>query len=261
MTPTRRAPPIRFGIALAALSVAGLAGTPRALAAAESPYAQALAAPGRSAQDLERDARDKPAEVLAFAGFKRGMRIADIFGAAGYYSEILTHVVGPDGKVLLVNNPPYARFAAKGLAERFKDGRLPEIERIVAPSDNLGLGHQKLDAALFVMSYHDLYWEDKDGFPHIDAAQFLEQIRDAIKPGGLLLIVDHAAVAGTGNSAAQTLHRIDEQFAVKDWGAHGFELVKNYDGLRNSADDHLKAVFDPSIRGKTDRFVQLYRRR
>ena len=248
------------GMIIAALLVGATGSEALAAEATPSVYAQALATPGRSDKDKERDARDKPAEVLAFAGFKRGMRIADIFGAGGYYSEILAAVVGPQGKVLLVNNPGYARFAAKAMAERFKDGRLAAVERMEVPSEHLGLGKETLDGALFVMSYHDLYWEDKDGFPRIDAAQFLEQVRAAMKPGAILLIVDHAAVEGSGSAPAQTLHRIDEKFAIADWKSHGFELVKSYDGLRNPADDRLKPVFDEAIRGKTDRFVHVYRR-
>ena len=244
---------------LAVLLACSVLVAPATLAAA-SPYAAALAAPGRSDPDKERDARDKPAEVLAFAGFKSGMRIADVFGGGGYYSEILAHVVAPNGKVLLINDPAYAHFAAADLAVRFKDGRLAEVEQRVVPNDNLGFKNGELDAALFVMSYHDLYFEDKDGFPRIDAKQFLDQIHAAIKPGGLLLVVDHSALAGSGNAPAQTLHRIDEKWATADLKAHGFKLVKTFDGLRNPADDRSKLVFDPSIRGKTDRFVHLYRR-
>jgi predicted methyltransferase len=224
-------------------------------------YAAALAAADRSDKDRERDARERPAEVLAFAGFGPGMRIADLFGGGGYYSEILAHVVGPKGKVLLVNNPPYAAFAKDDQAVRFKDGRLSAVERVVAPSDNLGLGSAKLDAALFVMSYHDLYYAEAKDFPRIDAGQFLDQVQRALKPGGHLLIVDHVAAPGTGSAPAQTLHRIDEEFTVKDLAAHGFELVGRFDGLRNATDDHSKLVFDPAVRGHTDRFVHLYRRR
>ena len=249
-----------LGVLLAGLALGATVGVAAAPAAPASIYARALATPGRSAEDLERDQRDRPAEVLAFAGFKPGMRIADIFGGGGYYSEILAAIVGPKGKVLLVNDPAYARFAAKGIAARFKDGRLAQVERLEVPNEALGLGTGTLDAALFVMSYHDLYFEDKDGFPRIDAAQFLEQVHAAIKPGGLLLVVDHSALPGTGKAPAQTLHRIDEKFAISDLGSHGFRLLKTYDGLRHPEDDRLKGVFDAAIRGKTDRFVHLYRR-
>ena len=76
----------------------------------------------------------------------------------------------------------------------------------------------------------------------------------------MFLIVDHAARSGTGKDAAQDLHRIDEAFAQRDIESHGFRLEKTWDGLRNSADEHTKRVFDPAIRGRTDRFVHVYRR-
>ena len=245
------------GLAVAASTMparAASTGTPELI------YERALATPGRSDKDLARDARDRPAEVLAFAGFKPGMRIADLFGGGGYYSEILSYVVGPKGRVLLVNNAPYASYAAEDLAVRFKDGRLAQVERLVVPNEDLKLGRNTLDGALFVMSYHDLYFYDKEHFPRIDAAQFLEQVRKALKPGGRLLVVEHVAAAGSGSSLAGTLHRIDEQFAIKDIESHGFRLVGKYDGLHNSDDDHSKLVFDPAIRGHTDRFVHVYRR-
>jgi predicted methyltransferase len=233
---------------------------PRIAVAADSVYATAVATVGRSDKDRERDRRDKPAEVLALAGFKPGMRIADIFGGGGYNSELLSYLVGPSGRVLLVNDPAYAAFAAEDLAVRFKDGRLPEIARLVVPNEDLNLGRETLDGALIVMSYHDLYFQDKDKFPRIDAATFLGQIHAALKPGAVFLVVDHSAVAGSGSAPAQTLHRIDEKFAIKDFESRGFKLVKTWDGLRNSADARTALVFDPAIRGKTDRFVHLYQR-
>jgi predicted methyltransferase len=112
------------------------------------------------------------------------------------------------------------------------------------------------------MSYHDLYYVDeKDGWPAINASGFLDQLYAALKPGGHLLIVDHAAAAGSGNTVAQNLHRIDEAFAKKDISSHGFTLEKTWDGYRNSGDELTKPVFDPAVRGKTDRFTHLYRKR
>jgi predicted methyltransferase len=249
------APVAALGLFIVALAAA--APSP----AADPEYERAVAAAGRSDKDRERDARDRPAQVLAFAGFRPGMRIADIFGAGGYYSEILAHLVGPKGKVLLVNDEGYAAYARDDLATRFKDGRLSEVERLVVPNEDLKLGSGTLDGMLMVMAYHDLYYSDPKQFPRIDAGQFLEQLRRALKPGGRLLIVDHAAAPAAGSGVAQTLHRIDEAFAVRDLESHGFRLEKKYDGLRNPADDHSKPVFDPAIRGHTDRFVHLYRRR
>lgn len=245
----------RYALVLASLLVAA------PLQAADIPanIAAAVASPERSAKDRERDARDKPAELLAFAGVKPGMKVADVFGGGGYWSEIFSHAVGPSGSVTLVNNEGYANFAKDDIKARFAGGRLKAVKQLVGPTNNLGLGKEQYDLIEIFMSYHDLYWVDeKEGWPKIDADNFLKQLHTALKPGGKLLIVDHAAKAGTGSSAAQDLHRIDEEFAKKDFTSHGFKLEKTWDGLRNSADDHTKQVFDPAVRGKTDRFTQLY---
>jgi predicted methyltransferase len=232
-----------------------------AVASADPLYLQALANPARSAADRERDAREKPADVLALADIRPGMSVADIFGGGGYYAEILSYVVGANGRVQLVNNAPYVMFTRKDYEARFQDGRLGAVQRSIVESCNLGLQPESLDAALIVMSYHDLYHYDPHGWPRIDAPQFLEQIRRAVKPGGVFVIVDHAAREGTGKDAAQDLHRIDEQFAIRDIESHGFALEKRWDGLRNAADDRTKGVFDAAIRGRTDRFVHVYRRK
>lgn len=244
--------------------MAGLLAAAAPLQAAEVPdyIAKAVAAPERSAKDRERDARDKPAELLAFAGVKPGMKVVDLFGGGGYWSEILARAVGPSGSVTLVNNPGYFNFAKDDLKERFKDGRLEQVKRRVVETGDLDLGRGQYDLIMIYMSYHDIYWVDEEGYgwPKIDADRFLTQLHDALKPGGHLLIVDHAAVEGSGSSAASTLHRIDEAFTKKDITSHGFLVEKTWPGLRNSADDHTKGVFDDSIRGKTDRFTHLYRK-
>ena len=220
-----------------------------------------LANPARSSADRERDARDQPAEVLALARFKRGDTVADILSGGGYYAEILSGIVGPGGKVLLVNNPGYDNFGKKGLAERLADNRLPNVTHVAGPTDALGLLDNSLDGGVIVMSYHDLYWVDvKEGWPKVDAGQFLDQMVRALKPGAVLLVVDHSAKQGTGSSDAQTLHRIDEQFAIADFRKHGLEWEAAIPVLRNKDDDRTKNVFDPAIRGKTDRFVHLYRK-
>lgn len=224
-------------------------------------YSDAVANPGRSSQDRERDARELPAEVMAFAGFKPGMKVADVFGGGGYYSELISYVVGPKGEVALVNNVPYATYAGDEAKARFTPGRLPNAHRSVIESCDLKLGKQSFDAILIVMSYHDLYHADPlGGWPAIDGPHFLDQLHAALKPKGIFLIVDHAAKAGTGKSAAQELHRIDEAFARSDIGSHGFTFEGSFDKLRNPHDDYSKIVFDEAVRFKTDRFVHLYRK-
>lgn len=220
-----------------------------------------LALPGRSAEDRARDARDQPAQVLALAGIRPGMVVADIFGGGGYYSEILARLVGPEGQVLLVNNGPYDAYSRKGLDQRRLPERMPNVRYSVMPNDALQLGEARLDAAVMVMAYHDLYHTaPADGWPAVDAQQFIGQIVRALKPGASLLIVEHAARDGSGKADAQTLHRIDEAFAIADFKAHGLQFAGSIAALRNPADDRSLGVFDPAIRGKTDRFVHLYRK-
>jgi len=249
---------LQLAACLATIALCACAGAP---VATSSDIERVLANPARSQADRERDARDKPAEVMALAKFRQGDTVADILGGGGYNSEILSGIVGPSGHVLLVNNPGYDGFGKKGWSERLANDRLPNVQHIVGPSDALGMGENTLDGAVIVMSYHDLYWVDeKEGWPKVDAGRFLDQIARALKPGGVLLVVDHSALAGTGSAAAQALHRIDEQFAIADFRKHGLEWIAAMPYLRNPDDDRSKPVFDPSIRGKTDRFVHLYRK-
>ena len=128
--------------------------------------------------------------------------------------------------------------------------------------DNLKLSPESMDAALMVMSYHDLYYYNPEaGFERVEVPDFFSQLRMALKPGGKLLIVDHAAADGSGNSKTQDIHRIDEAFAKQDIEGNGFRFVKSSDALRNPDDDRTKNVFDKTIRGKTDRFILLFEKK
>ncbi|MGH8251092.1 MAG: class I SAM-dependent methyltransferase [Steroidobacteraceae bacterium] len=248
---------------LVAFAALALFAAPPVLAA-ETPdfIAAAIAASQRSEKDRERDAKDKPAELLTFAGIHPGMAVADIFGGGGYWTELMARSVGKDGRVTLVNNSPYVEFAKDDLKTRFVEGRLINARPRTVESCDLKLGKSAYDLVLIFMSYHDLYYVDEaGGWPAIDAAQFLGQLHAALKPGGILLIVDHAAAAGTGKTKAGDLHRIEESFAQADIEGHGFRLEKTWDGYRHSDDDKSKQVFDPAVRGKTDRFTHLYRKR
>jgi predicted methyltransferase len=223
--------------------------------------AAAIANPARIAADRERDLRDHPQDVLSITGWGPGDRIADIFGGGGYYSELIASMVAPTGSVRLINNPPYDGFSKAGREPRLANNRLPNVSYEVLPPSDMQLGKSTLDGALIVMTYHHLYVADeKDGWPAIDASQFIDQIVAALKPGATLLIVDHQARPGSGKDDTQALHRIEASYAAADFRNHGLELVRTLDVLANPADDHSKNVFDPAIRGKTDRFVQLYRK-
>lgn len=230
-------------------------------AQAASPAIEAaLASTERSATDRERDARDKPGELLDFAGVKPGMVVADIFAGGGYYSEILAGVVGSSGKVYAINNIPYATYSKEGIQQRYTEGRLPNVERRLVEASYMNVAPKSVDLAVIVMAYHDAYWiDEKEGWPEIDTAGFVDSIKRMLKPGGKLLIVDHNAAKGTGRETAGKLHRLNEDWAKKSLTDRGFVLEKTWDGLRNPADQLDKMVYDPAVKGKTDRYVHLYR--
>jgi predicted methyltransferase len=132
-------------------------------AASKAAIDAALKEHDRPKKDFEEDDRRKAREVLTFAAIKPGMHVADMFSAGGYYTELLSRIVGPKGKVIAYNNKEYAGFAEKDIATRYADNRLPNVEQVTAPVEAAGFKPNSIDAVLFIMSYHDLYWRPKDG--------------------------------------------------------------------------------------------------
>jgi predicted methyltransferase len=187
------------------------------------------------------------------------MVVADIFGGGGYYSELLSRIVGKDGKVYLHNNQAYLKFVGKELVARVKDNRLANVVDYKREADNLGFADSSLDAVFFVLGYHDMY--HKTDKWSISPEHFINQLYKALKPGGLLLVVDHSAPVGSEARHSQKLHRIDEEFVKKQLTDKGFEFVKDSEILRNEHDSRLISPFRPEIRRKTDRFVQLFKKK
>lgn len=228
-------------------------------AANDELIARAIANEYRTEADRERDARSKPEVILDLLDLNSGQAVIDVFAGGGYYSELLAGIVGDQGQVILQNNYGYAKWVEKYLQERYIDNEVPPITVLRSEVPDLMLSSASLDAALMVMSYHDLYYYNpKAGFERADVPAFFAQIHAALKPGGKLLIVDHAAPDGTGNSMTQEIHRIDEAFAREDIESNGFRFVTSSDALRNPDDDRSQNVFAKSIRGKTDRFILLF---
>ncbi|MDH4072523.1 MAG: methyltransferase domain-containing protein [Gammaproteobacteria bacterium] len=253
------------------LLVALLAACSRAPAPAEAPaatgnsstdiYAEAIASVGRTDADRARDANRKPAEVLSFLGIEPGMVVLDMFSGGGYYTEILSNVVGSDGKVVAHNNAVYVQFVGEEATNRYRDERLPNVELLMAENNELALPADTFDAIMMVLAYHDIYYIDPDnGWPEIDGQKLIAEFRAGLKPGGILAIVDHAAAAGSPRETGNTLHRIDPDIVVSELTKAGFVLDGTSDVLRNTTDDLSLNMADPSIRGRTDRFVMRFRK-
>jgi predicted methyltransferase len=224
-------------------------------------YDAAVAQPGRSKDDRQRDAMDHPAEVLRLTGIKPGMKVADVLAADGYYSELLSYLVGPSGHVQLINNAAFEKWSGGGWAQRLQNGRLPNVEHQLAELEHMPLGEKTLDAVLLIKVYHDFYWVQPDSiWPKVDVPAVLDEIARAVKPGGILLLVDHSARAGSGSSDAGSLHRIDEQFARHDFESRGFRVIATSDALRHPDDKRDQISYKEPILGKTDRFVLVFRK-
>jgi predicted methyltransferase len=258
---------MRISTVLLTVAAVALAGWPALAeeapdAAASAAIAAAFASPDRPEADRAQDERRKAREFLEFAGIEPGMRVLDAFAASGYYTELLSRVVGAEGEVIAYNNPAYARFAAKGIEARYAGDRLPNVRQLTVDVDKLELPPLSLDAVIFVMSFHDLYWRPTDGsWAPTDPLQMLRTLHAALKVGGVVIVQDHVAAAG-GDPAkvVDTLHRIDPEVVRRDFKAVGFVLEVESPMLAHPDDDHTKGVFDPAIRGRTDQFVFKFRR-
>jgi predicted methyltransferase len=219
--------------------------------------AAAVSNPQRPAEDVAKDADRHPDKVLSFFNIKPGMTVLDLFSGSGYYSEILNSVVGEDGKVIAHTNEAYIPFSGEIYQKRYLDGRLSQTETIVSEADDLTLEDNSLDAAMLVLTWHDFVYADvENGWQAIDENLLIDKLCKAMKAGAVLGLIDHVANSG-GNTAevAQKLHRIDPQVVRESFAGSCFTLEAEAEILQNSKDDHTLAVFDPSIRGKTDRFV------
>ncbi len=232
-----------------------IVGGATASAASMPQYISAAVADGaRPAEDKQRDAERKPAETLAFAGVKPGETVIEIAPGKGYYTRLLSAVVGPKGKVYAVTSQPKP------------DAPPPAVQAIAADPHygNVSVSFQRV-ADLKLPQGADLVWtslnyHDFHNIPDADVGTINRAIFAALKPGGTYFVVDHAAEAGSGARDTGTLHRIDAATVKQEVTAAGFRLVGESDILSNKADPHTAKVFDPEIRGHTDQFVLKFRK-
>lgn len=211
-----------------------------------------LADPSRPAEDRARDATRRPADVIEFLGIEPGMRVLDVMAAGGYYTEVLSRAVGPDGAVVAQNPDAMLQFHdganEKAISARLAGNRLPNVTRLNSNFDAIDTDVGRFDAAITALNFHDVY----NGSGQDAAVGMMRKIYSLLKPGGVFGVIDHVGVADADN---ESLHRAQKAQAVETAQAAGFVVEGDSNLLANPDDDHTKAVFDESIRGNTDRFL------
>lgn len=219
----------------------------------------ALADPARPEADRARDANRKPGEVLMFAGLRPGMKVVDLVPGSGYFTRIFSRAVGPSGRVYA-----YVPDELTAIAK----GRPPSVAAFVGkpPYGNASMilqtlptfsAPEKVDMVFTAQNYHDMHLSFMGP---ADLSVVNRRIFAALKPGGVYLVIDHSAKAGSGLRDTEALHRIDAALVRKEIEAAGFIYEGESRVLRNPKDPLTANVFDPSIRGKTDQFVYRFRK-
>ena len=240
------------GLCLVALLTGSCSRVPYSLPP-ESPYYAALIESGRPEADRERDERRQPAHVLTLAEIRPGMAVADLMAGGGWYTELLSRVVGPSGSVVAQNSRISNERYGPSLRERIASSGLTNVELLVGDLDEVELP-RRLDAIFLVQFYHDTIWM---GF---DRAEMNRRIFEALVPGGVFVVIDHSAEIGSQERDVQILHRVDESLVRREVLAAGFDLAAESPALRNERDDRDGNVFGFTIRGRSDRFLLVFRK-
>ncbi len=231
------------------VAVAAMLVGANALAIEPAKLTQALASSDRSDADKELDAGRKPVQVLDYLGLEEGMTAMDVMAGGGWYTEVLSRAVGPNGKVLMQNSPAsLARGTTEETVTARLSGRLNNVERVNRDLNDLGVAADSVDFIITNLNFHDVY----NGNP--EAAQgMLASLKAVLKPGGTMAIIDHIGNPGADNAA---LHRMPKQDAVNAARQAGFTIVDSDSQVLHSPnDDHTLSPFAESLNRNTDRFI------
>ena len=253
----RFAPRFRTALAMGCLLAASNA---FAQAPAAPPFIQtAVSNPARPENDRKADATRKPVELMTFAGVKPGDKVLELIPGGGYVARIFSGIVGANGKVYELVTTEETKSSTKNLDQMkavASEAAFPNLSVLHQPIAEVK-PPEPVDIVWTSQNYHDLH--DK-AFGPADMAAFNKALFAALKPGGVFVVVDHAAEAGSGFRDTETLHRIDPAAVKTEVEAAGFVLDAQSDMLRDKDDTHTLRIFDAAIRGKTDKFVFRFRK-
>lgn len=211
----------------------------------------AVESPERTDEQRARDPNRKPAEILTMAGIEPGDSVVEIAGFGQYYTTMLAAAVGPEGEIDVYDLPYTEQFGGEG--SRAFAAEHPNVTYHQQDYNDAEFP-SGVDAVLNILYYHDLQPND------IDTAAMNAKLFEALEPGGVYLIVDHKAEDGSGWRDAATIHRMGIETIREEVTAAGFELARESDILAHPEDDRTRMVFEPGIRGGTDRAVLVFRK-
>lgn len=207
----------------------------------------ALASPDRPDKDKARDAARKPIETVQFVGIKTGQTVIEMVAVGNWFTQVLSAAVGPKGKVIAQNPEFFTKREGFAEQEKALDDRLGNVQAV--HGDLRAAGIKNADAALTALNLHDIY-NGPNG--EAMAVAFAKDVFDALKPGGVFGVIDHAGIAGQDNAK---FHRMQLEQAKEVLTKAGFKVEAESKILANPADDHTKGVRDPSVAGHTDQFL------
>jgi predicted methyltransferase len=235
--------------------VAGLPATSFAASASEA-VAKAVSDPARPEADRARDADRKPAELIGLTGIHPGNKIADMLPGGGYFTRIFSKLAGPEGVVYawVPMPPPNAPAGGRDMSAPMKALAADANYSNIKVADLAAKLPEPVDLVWTSLNYHDLH-----NRPDADLSGTNKMAFSALKPGGLYMVIDHAAEKGSGKRDASTLHRIDPELVKKEVTDAGFTFVMESDLLKHAADDRKKSSHEVG-RGKSDQFVLLFQK-
>ena len=217
--------------------------------------AAALSHSDRPSEEAADDGRRMPLEVLAFAGIEAGMDVFEFEATRGWYTEILSHTVGSSGSVVMQNPAPFENFVAD--ADNERAARLSNTRLSTTNFDELDAADNSIDLVTWIMGPHEL-WFAPGGNSLGDPEKTFQEIARILKPGSRFLVVDHNALPDSGTEAGGDLHRIREGIVRELAQAAGLRVIRSSNLHVNEDDPMTTGVFDPSIKGKTSKFIVLY---
>jgi predicted methyltransferase len=246
-------------LAVAALAVSAIfAPISHAADAVPAHIQAAVADASRPAADKERDVNRKPAESVAFAGVKPGDKVAELMPGGGYFTRVLSKTVGPNGVVYAMGPAP--RAPADGAPARPN-----QLATLAADPGYQNIKLAGMEVTTKLPELVDLVWTSQNyhdfaGRSDADLAAFNKMVFDALKPGGVYLVIDHASAPGTGKTMVRPLHRIDPEAVKKDLASVGFVFEAESKLLLNPKDEHKLAAHDAAFKGVTDQFMLKFRK-